>query len=269
MSDDLKKFLEDSKAYPDNTPIKIGETEVPLGSLRALNASERESLSTRLKEVETKETDLRKRQRTVAELGEKAQAAYDAAEEARKAVIASQSSSSGTDWKADPWFQPVAKEFESRDKELNSLKEQLKQALESVKSVATIGLEDRWDREYSSLDFGKRDKKPSREELLEFATKNNLTDRHKIPSVRLAWESMSAADRLADEREKARLEGIEEGRRQAMAARVPPPGVAGPGAILPSGGKAPKDDLGDLYGDSLKDPELRALLEQAETHGIM
>jgi len=269
MADDLKKFLEDSKSYPDTTPIRIGDTEVPLGSLRALNASERTQLSERLKEVDGQAKDLKERQQKVVDLATKAQAAYDAAEDARRKVAENPPRTPGADPFEDPWLSPVKTELAKRDKELETLKSQLTQALESVKNVVTIGLDDRWDREYSSLDFGKREKKPTREELIEFATKNNLIDRHKIPSIRLAWENMNAADREADLREKARQEGIEEGKRLAMAARVTPPGVAGPGAIIAPKDKTPATDLGDLYGDALKDPELRALLEQAETHGIM
>jgi uncharacterized phage infection (PIP) family protein YhgE len=269
MADELKKFLEDSKAYPDNTPIKIGDTEVPLGSLRALNATERTQLTEKIKEVEGQAKDLKERQTKVVELATKAQSAYDAAEEARRKAAEGSTRSNTADPFEDPWLSPVKTELAKRDKELESLKSQLSQALESVKNVVTIGLDDRWDREYSSLDFGKREKKPTRDELIEFATKNNLIDRHKIPSIRLAWENMNAADREAELREKARQEGIEEGKRLAMAARVTPPGVAGPGAVIASKEKAPAGDLGDLYSDAVKDPELRTLLEQAETHGIM
>ena len=46
---DLKQFLENSKDYPDTTVVKIGDTEVPLGSIRALNATEREQLANAIK----------------------------------------------------------------------------------------------------------------------------------------------------------------------------------------------------------------------------
>lgn len=267
--DDIKKFLEAVKDQPDTVEITIGEAKVPLGSLRALNSTERAELAERMKQVEAKETEVKSRGEKVVELARKAQAAYDAAEEARRSA-ATAPARTGEDPFDDPWLKPVKSELSKRDEELKTIKAQLAQALSAVKDLGTIGLEDRWDREYSSLDFGKRDKKPSRQELLDMATKENLIDRHKIPSIRLAWEKMSAADRLSDEKEKARLEGIEEGRRQAMAARVPPPGVSGPGAgALPPGAKGPKDDLGDLYGEAIKDPELRALLEQAQSNGVM
>jgi hypothetical protein len=269
MADDIKKFLENAKDYPDTTPVKIGDVEVPLGSLRSLNSSERTELASKLKDYEAKETDLKTRQQKVVELASKAQAAYDAAEEARKSA-GNRQVPPGEDPFNDPWLAPVKTALSERDKQIESLKTDLKKALDTVTQVAAVGLDDRWDREFSSLDFGKREKPPTRDELLKFATDNNLTDRHKIPSIRAAWEKMSEKDRQDEIAERARQEGIEEGKRQAMAARIPPPGTSGPGWGTPApGAKPPAGDLGDLTAEVMKDPELRALLEQAETHGIM
>jgi hypothetical protein len=266
-TDAIKKFLEDASAYPDATPIKIGDTEVPLGSLRALNAAERTHLSESMKSVEEKEKQVNARGQKVVELAQKAQAAYDAAETARATAGAARTEP-GTDPFADPWLAPVKGALDARDKKIDELSNQLKQVLSTVGNAATIWAEDRWDREYNGLDFGKREKKPTRQELLDFAQKNNLTDRHKMPSITEAWNKMSEADRMAQNAEQARLEGIEEGKRQAMAARVPPPGVSGPGATPPGTKTPPGAELGDLYSEAIKDPELRALLEQMP-QGIM
>lgn len=259
--DALKKFLDDAAAYPDTTPIKIGDTEVPLSSLRALNASERTQLSEKLAAADKRDKDLTSKQAQVLDLAKKAQEAYEAAETARKtATTPTRTAENPFD---DPWLAPVKTALETRDKKIEELTGQLKTVLTTVGNAASIWAEDRWDREYSALDFGKRDKKPTRDELLEFAKNNNLTDRHKMPSLRAAWDKMSEADRQKDIAETARQEGIEEGKRLAMAARVPPPGVAGPG--VSSAGKPNKPqsgELGDLYSEAIADPELRALIEQ-------
>ena len=262
-TDAIKKFLEDSAHYPDTTPIKFGEVEIPLGSLRALNAAERTALSDRMKAVEAQETDLKGRQTKIVELATKAQQAWEAVQEAHKAAAAAPPAKPGENPFDDPWLQPVKNAFSERDKKIEDLTNQLKQTLTTVGQAATIFAEDRWDREYASLDFGKREKKPTRQELIDFATKEKLNDRHGLPSVAKAWEKMSEADRLEDIREKARQEGIEQGRAQALASRIPPPGVPGPGQapqlpkVNPNAG-----DLGDLYAEAIKDPELRALIEQ-------
>ncbi len=266
--DQIKKFLESATEYPDNTPITIGDQQIPLGSLRQLNASERSSLETRLKSVAEKETELETRQGRIVDLAQKAQAAYEAAEEARRKA-GTPATVAGADPFEDPWLSPVKKELEKRDLSAKEQKDMLAQVVNMVRNAATIFSEDRWDREYDSLDFGKRDKKPTRDEILKFATDNNIVDRHKMPSIRAAWSKMSESDRIADREAIAREKGREEGRMQAIAARIPQPGVAGPGQSTGLPKVSNNDDpLGDLYTKSLEDPELRALLEQT-SNGIM
>lgn len=269
--DAIKKFLEDTKNHPDTVMVTIGETQIPLGSLRQLNSSERTQLADRLKAVEATEADLKSRQTKIVDLATKAQAAYDAAETARAAAAAATPPAKpGDDPFADPWLAPVKAALDARDKKMSDLSDSLAKTVNTIVNAATIFSEDRWDRQYQSIDFGKREKKPTREEILKFASDNNIVDRHKLPSILLAWEKMNEADRLKEMTDKAREEGIEQGRQQALANRIPPPGVAGPGQA-PVLTKTPGagGDLGDLYAESLKDPELRALVEAAAAAGVM
>jgi hypothetical protein len=262
--DAIKKFLESATEYPDNTPITIGEQQIPLGSLRQLNASDRAALSDRIKQVETKESELNTRQQNIVDLAQKAQQAYAAAEEARKTATTRQPEP-GADPFADPWLAPVKGALDARDKKIDDLTNQLKTVLGTVTQAATVWAQDRWDREYDGLNFGKRDKKPTRDEILKFAQENKLVDRHGMPSIREAWNKMSEADRMEEARKEAIEKGREEGRMEAMAARVTPPGVSGIGqgpAAQPRKIGPETDVLGDLYGDAIKDPELRAMIEQ-------
>lgn len=261
--DAIKKFLENAKDYPDGTMVTIGETQVPLGSLRQLNATERQQLADGIKANSEREADLSKRQELVVDLAKKAQAAYNAAEEARaKAGTTEPRVTPGADPFEDPWLAPVKKALGERDAKIATLTEQLKQAVTVVANAATTFSEDRWDRQYREIDFGKREKKPTRDEVLKFATANKIVDRHGLPSVSLAWDKMSEADRLDEMRKTEREKGREEGRQEAIASRIPPPNVPGPGqAPLPRINTA-AGDLGDLYADAIKDPELRALIEQ-------
>lgn len=263
--DAIKKFLESATEYPDSTPIRIGETEMPLGSLRQLNSGERQILSDRLKAVETKESELNTRQQTIVDLAQKAQAAYAAAEEARAKAGTQPPPNPGADPFADPWLAPVKSALEARDKKIDELTNQLKTTLTTVQQAATVWAQDRWDREYSGINFGKREKKPTRDELLKFASENKLTDRHGMPSIEAAWSKMSEADRLEELRKEALEKGREEGRMEALAARVTPPGVSGigQGPVAPARKiTADTDVLGDLWGETMKDPELRQLVEQ-------
>lgn len=262
--DQVKKFLDGVTEYPDTTPIRIGETEVPLGSLRQLTASERAGLADRMKAVETKENELNTRQSQIVDLAQKAQAAYQAAEDARRTAT-QPPPNPGADPFNDPWLQPVKAALDARDKKIEELAGQLKSAFQTQQQIASIWAEDRWSREYDTLNFGKREKKPTVDELKKFAAENKINDRFGLPSVRGAWEKMSEADRMEELRKAAEEKGREEGRMEALASRVTAPGVSGPGqgpaAQLKKGYNPDADVLGDLYADALKDPELRQQIE--------
>ncbi len=255
---DIKDFLKNNEQYPDNTPVKIGDTEVPLGSLRALNTEQRTQLETAIKENTARSAELEKQRASVLELAGKAQAAFDAAK-----TMSTRDNTPKENWRDDPWFKPVATDLDAASALIKTLQEENKKLTNSIASAASIWAEDRWDHEYESIDFGKREKKPTREELIKFATENNLLDRHKIPSVRKAWEKMSEGDRLADAVKAAEEKGREAGRMEAIAARLPQPGVPGPGAQLPNKQRIGPDTdiLGDLWAEANKDPDLRPILE--------
>jgi hypothetical protein len=263
--DAIKKFLDGAAEYPDNTPIRIGETEIPLGSLRQLNASERTTLSERLKGVEAKETELNIRQATIVDLAQKAQQAYAAAEEARKSATTRQADP-GADPFADPWLAPVKAALEGRDKKIGELETLAKSLQTTLGQAATVFMRREWQREYDGINFGKREKKPTRDEILKYSQDNKIVDSDGMPSVRLAWEKMSEGDRIAETAAEAREKGREEGRMEALAARVTAPGVSGPGQAPADLARRPitpdTDILGDLYANAMKDPELRAMIEQ-------
>ena len=262
--DAITQLLQDAQGYPDNTPITIGDKQIPLGSFRQLNASERQTLSERLKGVEAKESELNTRQAAIVDLAQKAQAAFAAAEEAR--VKAGQRQDSpGADPFADPWLAPVKSALEARDKKLEEATNLIKTLQATVGQAATVFMKREWQREYDGLNFGKREKKPTREELLKFSQDNKIVDSDGMPSVRLAWDKMSEGDRLEEARQEALARGREEGRMEAMAARVTPPGVSGIGQGPAQ--RAPRigpetDVLGDMWADVQKDPELRDLVSQ-------
>jgi len=262
--DTIKKLLLDTEHMPDNTPVRIGETEVPLSSLRQLSAAERSQLADAIKANEERATKLEADRSKVVDLARKAQEAYTAAEEARAKAGTPAAAAAGADPFDDPWLSPVKKALADRDAKLQATEAQLKQLLNTVTQAATIFAEDRWDREFASVDFGKREKKPTRDELLKFATDNKLLDRHGFPSIRAAWDKMSEADRLEAIKQEALERGREEGRMAALANRIPAPGVPGPGQApaMPRAVNPNTDVLGDLYQETIKDPELRALLEQ-------
>ncbi len=267
--DAIKKFLESATEYPDNTPITIGDQQIPLGSLRQLNASERTALTERIKQIETKETELNTRQQNIVDLAQKAQQAYAAAEEARKTATAPVVTNTADPF-SDPWLAPVKAALEERDKKYGNVTDEIKKLQGIVGQAATVFMKREWQREYDGLNFGKREKKPTKDELLKFAQENKITDSDGMPSIREAWNKMSETDRMDELRKEAMEKGREEGRMEAMAARVTAPGVSGMGQPPADFGKkritADTDVLGDLFAESMKDPELKAMIEQS---GVM
>jgi hypothetical protein len=266
MSKDvIKKLLENAQQYPDTTVVRFGDTEVPLGSLRALNADDRADLNAAI-EANTKRTkELEARQAEILDLASKAEGTFRSAEELRKTAEARAAAAGGNapanPWD-DPWLKPVDQRFAGTAKELADMKELLKTTLQAVGKAATVFSEDRWDSQYQTIDFGKREKKPSRQELIDYAKTNNLTDRHGLPSIAAAWHKMSEPERLDQVRLEAEARGRELGRQEAVASRIPQPNVPGPGMS----GAPPKvdpatGDLGDLFAKTMADPELRALVE--------
>lgn len=263
MSKDLiKKFLQDAKAHPDTTVITIGDQQTTLGDLRSLDAEERTQLSAALENASKQQADIEKRKNEILDLSQKAQQAYAAAEEARAKATSGQRTEPGADPWDDPWLKPVKKVIDERDAKIAQLTEQLGTVVKIVGNAANIFSEDRYEREYSSINFGSREKKPSLEDIKKFATENKIVDRLGIPSVRLAWDKMSEADRQKERDDAAFERGKAARDQELMAARMPAPGVPGPGmsGALPKADPN-KGDLGDLYADAMKDPELRALME--------
>jgi hypothetical protein len=265
----LQEILANREQYADNLNITIGEAQVPLGSLRDLTAAEQSRLTNLIKATDETKRDAESRLQTAIETARKAEEAYAAAQEMKRtAGIATPPP--GTNPLDDPFFTPIRGEFDKRDKSIAELKEELKKAINMATNMGTIGLEDRWDNQYSSLNFSvlPKDKpKPTRQELINFATQNKLIDRHNIPSIGRAWEEMSKSYSLDAERVKARQEGIEEGRRMSLAASVQQPGSSGPAPLAGSPKYTNGDVLGDLTSEALKDPEIRGMMEQLQRAG--
>jgi hypothetical protein len=216
-----------------------------------------------MKALDTREADINTRQQNVVDLAQKAQQAFAAAEEAR-VKLAANPPNPGADPFADPWLAPVKERFSATEKRYEAIENQSKQVAAALTNAIKFYMNREQGREYESINFGKREKKPTRDELRKYAEDNKIIDSDGIPSLRLAWDKMTENERMEEMRQAAIEKGREEGRMEAMAARVTPPGVSGVGQ-----GPAPRvkisdpngDVLGDLYADALKDPELRPLIE--------
>ena len=259
---DLNEILKDKEKYPDTMTVKFGEVDMPLGSLRQSSASEREQLQAAIKQNQDREKEISARELRAVKLSGDAEQTYErlkALEESAKHPAAP----SADIW-SDPFLAALKPEFEKRDQTVAGMQAENKKLVAALTQALAINMDERWDSQYNSIQFGKAAKKPTREELLKFAQENNILDKHKLPSVSRAWEEMSKTERLAQSTEEARQQGIEEGRRLQMASRVMPPGVPGAGPLPSGNGKLNPGELPDLLTESQKDPHLRALIDSIE-----
>jgi hypothetical protein len=269
MPINFEEILKDTTKYGDATPIKFTDTDgnvhdVPLGSFRTLNARERQELAGRMEAATAKEQNLTSREREVVNNAKLAQEALESLQAARAALP---NPTAGADPYADPWLAPVKKDFDARDKTIDELKKMVQSGQTTVTEIAKVWAQDRWKNQYKGLNFGKRDKPPTREELLKFSTEHKLNDEYGFPSVEKAWEEMSKGDRETELKQQEFERGKEAGRMEALVARVPQPGVPGMGSGAPPPKAAP-GELPDLYAESMKDPELRAMMDELAKVGI-
>ena len=265
MSKDvIKKLLQNATEYSNDAEVIIAGQKVTLGDLRALDSDERKTLNDSIAKANKLRDD-------AIAASARAQTVYEQANEVleKNKNAAPPAAAAGTDpWATDPWLKPVDERMKKQEAANEELKNLLKQVSTIVGNGMTTFSEARWDDQYNSIDFGKHPRK-TRDELLEYAKTNRLVDRTNLPSIRLAWEHMTAPERQKAHEEDLIERGRQRGIQESLASRLPQPNVPGPGMSAP----APKipangDVLGDLYGDAVKDPELRQLLEQMGTVGL-
>jgi hypothetical protein len=260
----FEEVIADTQKYPDSLEIEVAGTKIPLASLRAVNKSERERLSAEIGNVAKERENLSQAQTKALQLAE--EAARIKAEIENDASTRRQVAAGADPFETDPFYAPVSKKIQGLQEKYDKTLEKLNSAVEKMNNtatnMATVWAEDRWDNEYEqvlrSVPEDKRSTVPSRKELLEYAAKENIKDRHNLPSVRKAWEKKTEGERMTQSAEEARKQGIEEGKRMAFAARIPKPSTVQTGG---GGGPAVLDDWNKLTDAALADPEIARIIQ--------
>jgi len=259
----FEEVIADSTKFPDNLEIEVAGTKIPLGSLRAVNKAERDRLSAEISTVSKERENLTAKQNEALRL---AQEAATIKEQIEADAARRQQVNTGADpFETDPFYAPVSKKLQGLQDKYDKTMQKLEAAVENLNktttSMASIWAEDRWDSEYEQITHSvpedKRSAIPSRKELLEFAAKEKILDRHNLPSIRKAWEKKTEAQRMTETAEEARQKGIEEGKRMAFAARIPKPSTVQTG----SGGAPVLDDWNKLTDVALADPEIARIIQ--------
>lgn len=253
---DLKEVIQDSAKYPDSTTIKIGDAEVPLSSLRALSARQQQELEQGITKNRQIETELEAKRREVMDLSTKAQEIYNGLTERQRAAADAVTTSIFD----DPVYQPVKKEFDSRDARINAQEDKIAQLTAAISALAQVGMADREERQFESVatELRKRDKYKDWDlpKLKKYAEEKNKKDRFGLIDLRAAVHDLTEDDRVADETKRAMEEGIEKGKRIALASRIQQPSTNQgfiPRVANSDNGEATLDNL---ESEILKDPEL-------------
>jgi len=255
MAKTLEEIFSDTQNYPDNLTIKFNDTDIPLGSLRNANKSQRDALNAELtstKEARRKADDQVANASKLAEQAAKLNADLEArlAADPRGTPTADQ-------FDTDPWYEPIRKRLAKYDEAVTKFNQAVESLTGMQKNMSMTWFQDRMDSQFAGLKMSDKNRK-SQDELLKYAADNKIVDKFGVPSLILAWDKMTETDRLAEASEKARLEGIEQGKREAFVGRVRPPSSVAPGSPPPQ-----FTDWNQLTDTALADPEIRRIIEQS------
>lgn len=253
MAKTLEEILADSENFADNLTIKIGDTDVPLGSLRTFNKSERDKLISEQSAAKASREAAEKERVAALALSEQA-AKIQRDLEARIASDPRGGNPTQDQFDTDPWYEPIRKRMAKYDDAVAKMNEATTKLENMQKNMSMTWAQDRWDNQYRSLSMSDKNRK-SKDELLKYASENKVLDSYGIPSVTLAWDKLTEADRMAEAVEKARREGEEKGKQVAFASRVRPPSSGRPG-------KAPAElnDWNDLTDVAMQDEEIAKMI---------
>ena len=262
---DLNEILKDSTKYPDNLTIKIQDTDVPLGSLRQLHASERQSIERERSEIGTARQTLEQERSQVIELARKAAEASATID-----GVVKQRESSADPYENDILYEPVRKRLSKHEETVGSLKTEIDKLQKTFQNGALLLAEERWQRQWDKIE-PELEKYPELksnwdyDKVLKFAAENKHLDSRGFPDIRKAWHVLTEAAREKQKADEAYQRGIEEGKKMAMLKQVPRPTSAGKGGPPV---QTTSDGLDGLTKEAYDDPEIRGMIEQLQSEAI-
>lgn len=265
---EFSEVIRDTAKFPDTMTVKIGDAEIPLGSIRALSARERQELEQGIGKNKERETELETRKSEVLKLAAEAQRIMSEAEAARTAAAGNTQSV----WD-DAVYAPLRKEFDKEVSARNDLSKKYEQLFAAVGALAQVGIADREERQFEAVSSELRKREKFKDwdlnKLKNFAAEKNKKDKFGLLDLRAAAHDLTEEDRGAEESRRAREEGIQEGKRIALASRIQQPSTNQgfvPRVINAKDGEATLDNL---EAEMMNDPEIRKLWEQTLSGGAV
>jgi hypothetical protein len=244
---DLSSVLKDKTKFADDLEVQVGDQKVTLGDVRAWDLANagavQRSLEADRKALDVERAKVQKAADTVTQM-------YVQMEDERKKMLTNPPAREAkntdplADYDDDPVIGPLAKYLKSANQtvldRLDKLEnEKLATINKSLVDMGTTYMTDRAAREFDELMSREDPVKPkdlSLESLYKYAVDNNIRDaRTKIPSIKNAYDQMTAPQRhehqLKEAREQGRKDAMEESRRAAILPRpTGPVGQVGKGS---------------------------------------
>jgi hypothetical protein len=240
---DFKKLFADVAKYPDTLKLKIGDTEMDLGVLRAWNTenqgalvgeleSQRKALAAENSKLELARKEVASQYLDVMDLKKK----YEGAPITPTSTTPPDPYASLVD---DPIAGALAKivkaNQESVTADVRAIREENKKLLDAIGKMGTTYMNDRAGQDYSALtsdpDFDAKDESLSQQKLYESAVRSGYRDPSGIPDIRKAYREATSEKRMArlikDAREDERKKMTQERRQEAILPRPSGPRTVG------------------------------------------
>jgi hypothetical protein len=246
---DLNEILKDKKQYPDAMELQIGAATMTVGQLRAHEEATGQSIQSQLAEVAAQKAELARAQEEVVKVWTDMNAN-------RPAPVSEPQRSQTMNWREDPFFAPVAKDYGTLEGQLKQVNEQYGNVQKAI-AAAVKYVADRFiENDYRSLPEDFRKETPL-EKAVRSAQEAKYFDAGGLPAINRVYEEWArprTEERIRKEAyDKARKDVELESRQAAVVSMKP--GFVGQ---TTSQAKAPHKDFSEALATAFNDPEIVA-----------
>lgn len=249
----LADIIKDKKTYPNEMKFSYGDgLETTLGELRAFQEASGMDVA---KQLETERQKMAEEKATLAKAQEEVVNLWTKMQEKLAATPTPKATPEpGTDWRKDPFFQPIAeyldKDVLSEIKKLSDNYSQIQKALGlGVKYITDTISEQR----YAMMPDDFR-KEVGYEQAVKTAAERKLLDSGGVPDVRKVYEDWRAPRERKAYEEKVQKEAYEKARQDLMSSSLARPSGLPVGAAPQHDPNAPKN-IRESFNRLKEDPE--------------
>lgn len=251
----LAEALKDKKGFPDDTKFTSASGfETTLGELRAFQDATGQDVA---KQLDAERLKLKAEQDAVSKAQEEVVNLWTKLQEAAGKPAAKAAAAEGTDWRKDPFFQPIAeyldKDVMSEIKKLSDNYSQVQKALGlGVKYITDVISEQRY--QMLPEDFRKE---VGYEAAVKTAAEKRYLDAGGVPDVRKVHDEWKSPRERKAEIEKVQKEAYDKARSDLMSSSLARPSGLPVGAAPHADPNAPKN-IRESFQRLKEDPEFLA-----------